>query len=245
MGRLRLAFTLLFYFSIASAQPLKVTIDSISSNDSNSLKRKYTILYHIKNNTSQPVSFFLHPNTLIANAASSMTLFTVYKIYQNGILQDMDGPFFEHEFPEMEQLEQFGNYNSPEARAFLKKTNEKYKAEHAAILENYRKNGGTNTNESWITRNQKLLRSKMTLLPGETKGFTIHTNWNRIRTVNNGDIEYYLNEKDLFEFELILDLKKTPFKSELSETEFTQVKNDPNFLEGVFTSNKMKIDFGE
>ncbi|HMI05920.1 MAG TPA: hypothetical protein VK528_00125 [Flavobacterium sp.] len=245
MGKFRLAFVLLFYFAAVSAQPLKVTIDSISSNDSNSLKRKYTISYHIKNNTSQPISFFLHPNTLIANAASSMTLFAVYKIYQNGILQDMDGPFFEREFPEMEQLEQFGNYNSPEAKALIKKTNEKHKAEHVAMLENYHKNGGTNPDEKWIIRNQKLLQSKMTLQPGETKSLTIHSNWDRIRTVNNGDIEYYLNEKDHFEFELILDLKKTLFKDELSETEFTQIKKDPNFIEGIFASNKMDINFGE
>lgn len=232
-------------FICASAQaPLKVTIDSITNDDSNSLRRRFTINYTIQNNTGKPLSFFLHPQTLIANAASSMTLFAVYKIYQNGEFQDMDGPFFPN-VPEMAQLDDFPNHNAPEAREFIRKTNEKYKAEHAAMIADYYKNGGKSTDEKWIIRNQKLLRSKMTIQPGEKQSFVIHTSWDRIRIVTNGDLEYYLNEKDTFEIELVIDLKKTLFKSELSEAEFAQIKNDGDFIEGIFTSNKMRIHFGE
>jgi hypothetical protein len=240
-------FYLIFLFTalVSSAQkPLEVTIDSIASDDSNSLKRNFSIHYHLKNTTAKPISFFLHPNTLIANAASSMTLYAVYKIYQNDEFQDMDGPFFP-DIPEKNELDKFNDYHSPEAKNLIKKINEKYKAENGVLLENYRKNGGTNPDEKWIIRNQKLLQSKMTLQPGEVKSFVIPTHWNRIRNVSNGDIEYYLNEKDHFQFELILDLKKTAFKGELSETEFAQLKKDPDFIEGIFTSNKTNINFAE
>lgn len=237
-------FILVFPVFALAQKPLQVTLDSITASDSNSLRRKFTISYHIKNNTDKPLSFFLHPNALIANAASSMTLYAVYKIYQNGIFQDMDGPFFPN-IPEAIEFEDFPNHNSPEAKDFIKKVTENHKAEYAALLENYRKNGGKSTDEKWIVRNQKLLRSKLTLQPGETKNFIIQTSWDRIRVVNNGDLEYYLNENDRFDFELVLDLKKTLFKSELSEGEFNQIKDDKHFIEGIFTSNKMQIHFGE
>ena len=238
-------FQILLLPAFAFAQrPLQVTLDSITSSDSNSLHRKFTITYHVKNNTDEPLSFFLHPNTLIANAASSMTLYAVYKIYQNDAFQDMDGPFFPN-IPEAIQFEDFPNHNSPEARDFIKKVTENHKAEYAALLENYRKKGGKSTDEKWIVRNQKLLLSKLTLQPAETKTFAIQTTWNRIRIVNNGDLEYYLNENDRFDFELVLDLKKALFKSDLSEPEFNQIKDDKHFIEGVFTSNKMPVNFGE
>jgi hypothetical protein len=240
-------FYMIFLFAslISSAQkPLEVTIDSIASDDSNSLKRNFNIHYHIKNTTAKPVSFFALPDNLIANAASSMTLYTVYKIYQNNEFQDMDGPFFP-DIPQRNELDKFNNHNSPEAKNLIRKINEKHKAEHDGMLEDYRKNGGTNPDEKWIIRNQKLLQSKMTLQSGEVKNFMIPTHWDRIRTVTNGDIEYYLNEKDHFELELILDLKKTAFKGDLSETEFAQIMSDTSFIESVFSSNKMNIDFGK
>ena len=58
-----------------------------------------------------------------------------------------------------------------------------------------------------------------------------------------GDLEYYLDEKDNFLFELVLDLKKTSFKDRLSEDEYLKIKKDSNFIEGIFTTNKVEIDF--
>ncbi|GEP51517.1 hypothetical protein FNO01nite_21890 [Flavobacterium noncentrifugens] len=237
-----LSFLLL---SFSAYSQLEVRIDSIVSNDSNSLKRKFSLAYRITNKTAKPVSFFLLPESLIANAASSLTLFVVYKIYQNHVFQDMDGPFFEHQIPKAELLDDFPNHNSPEAIEIIKKINEKYKAEYLSVLENYKNNGGTATDNSWIMRNYRLLQSKVTLQPNETKAFVIKTSWDKIRATSNGDLEYFLNEKDLFEIEFVLDLKKSLFKDDLSATEFSEIMKDPNFIQGVFTSDKKKINFGE
>jgi len=234
-----------FLLSFSAYSQLEVKIDSIVSNDSNSLKRKFSMAYHITNKTDKPVSFFLRPESLIANAASSLTLFVVYKIYQNHVFQDMDGPFFEHHIPEAEWLEDFPNHDSPEATKIIQKINEKYKAEYLSVVEAYKKNDGTATDNSWSMRNHRLLQSKVTLQPAETKAFTIKTSWDKIRTTSNGDLEYFLNEKDLFEIEFVLDLKKSLFKDDLSQTEFSEIMKDSNFIQGVFTSNKMKINFGE
>ena len=89
----------ILFFSVsllAQTKPLNVTIDSITTDNTNPKKRAYFINYHIENVSEHTVSFFLHPNTLIANAASSMTLFPIYKIYQNGNFIPLDGPFYEH-----------------------------------------------------------------------------------------------------------------------------------------------------
>ena len=241
----KVCFLFWFLLSFSAYSQLEVKIDSIISNDSNKLKRKFSIAYHISNKTDKPLSFFLVPESMIPNAASSMTLFVVYKIYQNHIFQDMDGPFFERYIREAELLEDFPDHNSPEATEIIKKINEKHKAEYHLILENYKNNGGTSNDESFIVRNYHLLKSKTTLQPGQTKANTIKTSWNKIRTVNKGDLEYYLDKNDHFDIELVLDLKKSAFREELSEKEFSEITKDPNFIQGIFTSNKMKINFGE
>jgi hypothetical protein len=93
-----LYFFLFITFTIsAQNKKLEVKINSISTKDVNASNRVFNINYQIENKTNDTISFFLMPNALIANAASSSTLFTVYKIYQNGKFEDMDGPFFEYE----------------------------------------------------------------------------------------------------------------------------------------------------
>ena len=94
-------------------------------------------------------------------------------------------------------------------------------------------------------RNYDLNQSEITLQPKEIKSYIIKTNWNKKRYYNQDDIEYYLDEKDTFDFELVLDLKKTLFEHELSTTEYNVIKNNPNFIQGIYTSNKMRINFGE
>ena len=93
-------FILLFLcsFSIFAQNPkLEVIINSIETFPVHNSATEYHINYQIENKTANELSFFLIPNALIANSASSLTLFPVYKIYQNGIFENMDGPFFEFE----------------------------------------------------------------------------------------------------------------------------------------------------
>ena len=73
--------------------------------------------------------------------------------------------------------------------------------------------------------------------------FEIQTNWSKNRYYKQDDLEYFLDEKDHYEFEMIIDLKKSSFKSQLSNKEFSLIEKDKNFIQGVFTSNKIVIDF--
>ena len=77
--RIILIISLLLSFSaFAQSKMIDVKIDSITSDDSNPKRRQFKIAYHIENLTNNDISFFLRPNTLIANAAASLTLFPIY-----------------------------------------------------------------------------------------------------------------------------------------------------------------------
>ena len=238
-------FFLLFISLVSLAQnnPLNIKINSVNYNDSLANRRVYQINYQIENTTNNDVQFFLNPNSLIAQAASSMTLFAVYKMYRNGVYDAMDGPFYEKNFAEQDDVEDMKDFNSPTATALLVKLQEKYKKLKDDYVAVYKKNGGLNSDEQWVFKNQKLLQSIVTLQPGQTKNFTIKTSWRRNRYFKIADNEYYLGEKDKFEIQLQLILNKSDRNAELSATEFLKIKSNSNFIEGTFTSNRNEISF--
>ncbi len=242
---MKFLYFLLFSVSIlAQDKPIEVKINAITHDDSDGKNRVYTINYQIENLTSNPITFFLTPNTLIANAASSMTLFTIYKIYINGVFTPLDGPFFEKDGIDwLSKLKGIKDYTTPEAKGIIKTALEELEKKEKQIIDNYAKNGGKNTDEAWVLKNQHILNSKITLNPKEKKQFVITTNWNKDRYFKQDDLEYYLDEKDKYEFEMILSLQKDNFKSILSEKEFQEIEKDKNFMQGNFTSNKMEINF--
>ena len=94
-------------------------------------------------------------------------------------------------------------------------------------------------------KNQNLLQNSVFLKPNETQNFTIQTNWNKKRYFKMDDNEYYLNENDKFEIEILLYLDKSNRKNSLSPEEFSKIISDENFLQGTFTSNKMEVNFKE
>lgn len=119
----------LFLFSVlcfGQNEPLILKINSITSSDSLVTRRVYQINYQIKNNTNNEVQFFLNPTSFTAQAASSLTLFTVYKIYRNGIYESMDGPFYEKMYTEQDEIQDIQDYYSPQGAAFVLKIKEKY-----------------------------------------------------------------------------------------------------------------------
>ncbi|MGH2667193.1 hypothetical protein [Flavobacterium sp.] len=242
---MKIIIVLLFSVSLlAQTKPLDVKIDTITSDNSNPKKRVYRIQYHIENKTETGISFFLRPNTLIANAASSLTLYPIYKIYQNNHFTPLDGPFYERESnAEWNVYLEMPDKTSAEAKALLKKIIAEQEVQVKKIIDDYQKSGGTSDDKMWILKNNRLLQSKITMLPKEIKSFTIVTSWNKERYFLQDDLEYYLDEKDKFEFEITLHLIKTHFEDQLSPEEFSTVAKDRNFIEGIFTSNKKEINF--
>lgn len=243
MPKLFLAAVLISFSVFSQHKPLEVKIDSIQTDNSNPKKRTFLIHYHIENLTNEDISFFLHPNTLIANAASSLTLFPIYKIYQNNDFIPLDGPFYERLGSEdWNRYNEITDKNSAEAKALIKKITADYETRKKTIIEDYKRKGGKSNDEFWIMNNLHLLQAKMTLKPKEIKPLVIKTNWDKERYFLQDDLEYYLDEKDTFELELTLHLIKTYFKDRLSAEEYAAIAKDKNFIEGIFTSNKININ---
>ena len=223
--------------------PLTVKISSIVANDSLPKRRIYSINYQVENNTNHEVQFFLKPTSLIAQAASSLTLFTVYKMYRNGVFDAMDGPFYEKRYAEQDEIHDIHDQQAPQNKKFIAEVVDKINKIKKEYLENYRAKGGASTDEAWIYKNQSLLQTVITLQPHEVKNFTITTSWWRNRYFKIEDNEFYLNENDKFEMQLALILNKSDRKEALSEVEYSQIKNNPNFIEGTFLSNLAEISF--
>ena len=239
----------IFYlFSVGiSAQNsvISLNINSVTTNETSNINTEYQFNYQIKNNTNNEISFFLLPNALIANTASSMSLYPVYKIYQNGIFEDMDGPFFEFETQNELDYSKLEDKNSEEAKNLITRIQTVQSIISKQYYKNYIDKGGKETNKNWIYQNQKILNNIVVLKPNETRNFIIKTLWDKNRFVKNDDLEYYLDENNKIELELILDLKTNLFKEYLSETDLQKINENPNFISGTFVSNKMEINFKE
>lgn len=239
-------FIFLISFSVLAQNPkLEVKITSITTEDISASNTEYHINYQIENKTSEDLSFFLLPNALIANTASSLTLYPVYRMYQNGVFEDMDGPFFEYETDDELEYAKIEDKTSAEAKKLITKIQTKQSYVGKYFYKKHKDEGGKSEDFQWIYQRQKLLNNIIILKPKETKSFTIKTLWNKNRFIKNDDLEFYLDENNTIEIELILDLKTNLFKDQLSEEDLAKINANPNFIRGDFVSNKMKIEFKE
>ena len=237
-------FLVLISFSLFAQNPkLGVTITAITTDEVSAFNTEYHINYQIENKTSDELSFFLFPNALIANTASSLTLYPFYKMYQNGIFEDMDGPFFEYENDAELEYEKIADKTSEEAKALAEKIQNQRSIIAMDYYKKYKDEGGTNTDFQWVFQRQKLLNNIIVLKPKETKSFTIKTLWNKNRFIKNDDLEFYLDENSAIAIELVLDLKTNLFKDQLTEEDLAKINENPNFIKGVFVSNKTAINF--
>ena len=229
---------------LAQNKKIEVTLNSISDTPISANKAEYHIQYQIENKTANEISFFLLPNALIANAASSLTLYPIYKIYQNGVFEDMDGPFFEYETELELEYAKIEDKTSEAATTIVKKLQKQQEAEALSYYTKF-KESNSSSDVKWFFQRQKLLDNIVTLQPNEIKLFTIKTLWDKNRHIKNDDLEYYLDENNHIEIELILDLKTNLFKDKLSKEDVEKINANPNFIEGEYKSNKLKVNFKE
>lgn len=236
----------LFLFTILSfsqSQPLKIDIVSITSSDSSSF-RKFSINYTISNLTNNKISFFLHPERVMAGSGGSMNTNVSANLYQekeelpfHSILsltsKNRELPKGYENLPEGKEKDEilkkylkevFGMNIDKEISEISKNKDEKYRLKKSS---------------------EELMNSIMVLEPKETKYYTKIFYWNKKRYHKIDELEYYIHENSNCSLEFYIVLLKEHFKEKMTADDFKTLLNIPNFVEGWFPSNKVEINFRE
>lgn len=216
----------LFLFStliFAQQKPLKLSIDHITTTRAQG-ERIYTIRYSISNQSNQAVSFLLKPNQLMPINGGSLRPLPYYKIFQDGKTFDADGMFTTKGQRRVFKDEAaFKAFTDSLATAVNQKSPEQLEADFKKDFLN-------------------LIQS---LGPLETKKYEVELMWDEQRYHKNGDIEYYADEKGVYELELHIHLMDRELLTSLEEKERENFLKELHLTKGWYTSNRVLLDLGE
>lgn len=216
----RLALLFFVCFSAAAQRPVELVFDSITTDDSNVSRRKYTLSYHIANLTNKPVSFFLNTRSIVPVVSSSMSYSPHYKLYKDGKSVDASGVFTTGELM----------WTSMEA--YRKYIDSIQKAEPG--IEAMKKR-----------QSDLIMASLVQLKPGETKSCSIQLAWDFGRYQKQDENEYFLDPDSRYSIELSMHLLLAEFEGRLEEAAYKKILSDKTAITGWFTSNALDIDLSE
>ncbi len=97
---------------------LELKIDSVITENLQKSRRQFHLYFHIKNLTGDPLSFFLNPEDLQANAVSSMSNMPFYRLYQDHNLMDISGVFDNWQREGVHTYTEFRGFTDEEYRKF-------------------------------------------------------------------------------------------------------------------------------
>lgn len=233
-----LLLLLVFQTAIAQNQPLEVVIDQIVEDDSDTNVRKFTINYHLTNLTDKDVCFFLKPEDLVSNNGGSMLNHPYYKIYQNDDFLNLGTIFGRQKKGEKRETLRIDPKNiSPEVLEYLKTYYDITEIQIAELKEfGYFKTPLKSIRD-------EIINDVITLNAKESIAFSKVISWDKDRYFFHDPEEFYLSETEKHYLEITVLLMKEPFKDKLSEEDYLSIMANPNFLKGVFISNKAEINF--
>jgi len=236
-------FFLLFNAALFAQSPsIRIEIDSINTTDSLPF-RKFTILYSIKNDSNDKISFFLNPESVNAGSGGSMQTNVSASLFQEKEMLPMHAILSftskSRELPKGFELMKDGKEKDKILRKYLK---EVLGIEIDNELEEIRKNDST---DQLKKSSERLMKSVMTLEPNEVKHYAETFYWDKKRYHKIDEIEYYINEKSNCFLMLYIVLLKEEFKERLLESDYNALMKIPNFIKGWYNSNKVEINFSE
>lgn len=241
MRYLHYVFSLFSICVFAQNKPIDIKIDSIVSKDTISGERKYTITYHIENFTNNEISCFLNPKELTPAHFGSMGTSPLFKLYQNNDVVAVSGILNNSLTNNTIEIPDFSLIEDEKERKLAMKNFFKEKL-HINTDSLDLKN--TYFEEGMVIRSQpSLMENIYTLKPKEIKTISKFFYWDKTRYYKQDEYEHYLDENSVFSIELYLVLLRDQYKERLLPEEFEEVTANKNFIQGVFTSNKMEIDF--
>lgn len=217
-------FLLLSLITFSQTKPLELKIDSIRSSDTNDKDREFVLNYHITNLSDKSVSFVLNTKSIIPINSGSLRPNPYYKIYENDKPFEAEGIFFSKNIElSFDSDEALKRYQDSITIAFENKTLEQLLKE----------------------KKERFLSNIKSLGPKETMKLQIKLYWNKERYYKNDPIEYYIEEKGNYYFEINVNLMTAELLSDFPKEEINEILKDKNLIKGWYTSNKVPIDFSE
>ena len=218
---MRFLFFCFILFSIAAFSQnklIELKIDSIITDNSNPKERKFTVNYHIKNLTENPVTFILNTKSIIPFSSGSSKYIPYYKLFEENTSIDI------HVFNN-------GINKKFDLNSYLNSR----KDATGKPIENYLEKIQKKNNETLVNSITKIDAS-------ESKKYAITLFWNKERYQKQDESEYYLDENRKHYFEISIHLMKEELKEQFTAEQFKNITEDKTLIKGWFTSNKTEID---
>lgn len=239
-------FLLLPILIFGQTKPIKINILSVKSFDSIPEERKFTINYSIENTTDKEISFFLEPEKLFPAHSNAMGTGVFYKLFQGNDELIINGVFSTKKFKTLEGFPDFSKItNDKELEAATKKFFEAYMKKEKEIKKIDSINGVASEIGAKQRMSNQLINSIFSLNPKETKTYSVVWYWDKKRYFKRDEFEYYLDEKGTFNIQFYLFLMKEQYQNKLTPIDYEELLKIPNFIKGVFESEKVEINFKE
>ena len=230
------------------AQPLTLTIDSITSKDESDKERVFTVKYNLKNNTSDTLHFFFLPKDISPSTGGSLTKEIYYKIYENQNFIEIGLAFTQVTSEKSENNFDFeGATQTQKDSIIITHFAEKVEEEPAKLLKIFKEKGTAGLLDSSNDYIQKIYKKRNnyyhSLLPNQIEEYEATFKWNKDRYYYNEPNEFYLDENAKHYFEITLVALKEEYEDNVDADVFEKIMKHPHFIKGVFVSNKVEIDF--
>lgn len=244
-------FSVLFLLmsSITFGQPLTLKIESITFKDSLQNEREFKLKYYITNNTNDTLRFFLDKKSITPSTGGSMSQCPYYKIYENDTFIEL-GQIFKAKGTLM-TLFNDNNANSIKSEEdyhnkYMIYLSDFYKINRDSLESIYKKKGVDGLlyfeGMKYIEMAKNRKTEYQTLLPNEQLECTSVFYWDKNRYFYKEPNEYYLDENAKHYFEITLVCLKEEFKGHIKPEDYDKIIKLPNFIKGVFVSNKVEIN---
>ncbi|NUY80605.1 hypothetical protein HUK80_06840 [Flavobacterium sp. MAH-1] len=237
------ALFLLLWCTIAAAQKpsLQIAIDSISHTDIQNGERKYKLHFHLHNPAKKPISFLLKPNNFSSIQYGSMSNSVHYKIYEENQALDLGDAFDRYDSNSKSKRVEIDASDPDKIEIAKKMLRENFTMTETQIDE-YIRYG--KIQDSTITyKKRDVLSEVLTLKPGETKSYSQVFFWDKELYFRYDENEFYIDPKKQHYLELVVLSMREPFKSQMTADDYKKLETMPDFVSGVFTSNRILIDF--
>ena len=247
MRFLAVVFLLICFTSFA--QPITIKIDALTANDSVPDSREFKLTYRVINNTSDTLKLFFNPNGFTPTKGSSIAKISYYKIYENDTFIDIGSIFTTNgAITSKFSIKDVDSIKTKEdlEKMYINFLSEYYKTPLDSLQKINKEEGFESLlkfeSKKYFELEKKRKINYQVLAPNEQLECSMDFNWDKKRYFYRAPHEYYLDENAKHYFEITLVALKEEYKNKIDEAVYNKALKDPNFIKGVFVSNKVEIN---